>query len=309
MRKLFTLFLFALLASQAFCQEPGLTHSDSLASVKDTSYWKKTLKVGFNLNQASFSENWKGGGVNSLAYMAFLNATVDYEKDRITFNNLLELQYGSINNKNSGYFKNVDRIYFDSKLGYKIVTEWNAFVAVNYLTQFYEGLLTKNVNGKDTNYYVSNFMAPGYLTESIGVEYKPVDWFFLRFGTGAFRQTFVSANAIDLEQTKRYGVDPDKNFRNEFALMFQAGINKDLHPNINLKSRYLAFANYELSKEAKAAGLTYFDYIDHRLDVTITAKITKYISTTLSGTLLYDYDQDKNTQYTQSLGLGVLLTL
>ena len=47
-------------------------------------------------------------------------------------------------------------------------------------------------------------------------------------------------------------------------------------------------------------------YIVSRLDVSITAKVNKYISTNLNGVLLYDFDQDKDVQYSQVISLGVL---
>lgn len=283
-------------------------HAQDIPVVKDTSYWKHAAKIGFNITQASFSENWKGGGVNSVSYLAFLNATVDYAKDKVSFNNLLDLQYGSVNNKNMGYFKNADRIFFDSKVGYQFVKNWNLFASVNFLTQFYTGYATKKLTDKDTIVYVSDFMAPGYLTEAIGVEYKPVPWFYVRFGTGAAKQTFLTAKNIDLVETKNYGVDPGKSFRNEFAFMLQSGIDKDLNRSINLKAVYIAFANYNMPQAAKDRGITWFDYIDHRLNATLTAKITKYLSTSLTGQLVYDYDQDANVQYSQALALGVLVT-
>ncbi|MBC7388674.1 MAG: DUF3078 domain-containing protein [Opitutaceae bacterium] len=289
--------------------DPAASFTPSPAPKIDSNSWKKAFKLGLNMNQASFSDNWKGGGVSSIAYMAFFNGTVDYAFERLSFNNLIDLQFGSVNNKNSGFFKNVDKIYFDSKVGYAIAKHWNIYAAVNFQTQFYEGYTIKSNKNGDTSLYISNFMSPGYLTESVGFEYKPVTWFFARFGTGTLRQTFVTARNIDFSETKNYGVDSGKSVRNEVAFMLQMGLDKDLSKNINFKARYMGFANYMLPKQVKDnTNITFFDYIDHRFDATLTAKITKYISTNVNATLLYDYDQDSNVQIAQSLGLGVLIT-
>ena len=288
--------------------DPAASFTPSIAPKIDSNHWKKAFKLGLNMNQASFSSNWKGGGISSIAYMAFLNGTVDYAFEKVSFNNLLDLQFGAVNNKNSGFFKNVDKIYFDSKLGYALSKHWNLYVAVNFQTQFYEGYVIKSVNKSDTSLYISNFMSPGYLTESFGLEYKPVTWLYVRFGTGTMRQTFVTAKNIDQAETKNYGVDSGKTVRNEVAFMLQIGLDKDLTKNINFKARYMGFANYMVPKTARNRGITFFDYIDHRLDATLTAKITKYISTNVNATVLYDYDQDNGPQIAQSLGLGVLIT-
>lgn len=322
MKKAFTsaMLLFSL---STFAQEtPGAAPASppppvaiptvAIAPVKDTSYWKKTLKAGINLNQASFSDNWKGGGVNSISYMAFVSATADYAKEKLSFNNLFDLRFGSISNKNTGFVKNVDRIYADTKLGYSLSKNWSMFASFNFLSQFYDGQLVTKRAGRDTSVYVSNFMAPGYLTEAIGLEYKPVTYFFIRFSPGAFRQTIVTAKNIDPIETKYYGVEVynGKTVRNEVALLqILAAFNKDIAKNINLKWQYTGFANYERPKLIKeTTNITWFDYIDHRFDATLTAKVTKYITTSLNTTLIYDYDQDKDVQFAQSLGLGIQFT-
>lgn len=76
-----------------------------------------------------------------------------------------------------------------------------------------------------------------------------------------------------------------------------ANLDTDLSENLNLKSRYMMFANYETLK---------WDTIDHRLDITITAKISDIINVTLTGRSLYDLDQDPGIQYSQGLALGIL---
>lgn len=81
------------------------------------------------------------------------------------------------------------------------------------------------------------------------------------------------------------------------AMQIFASLDKDLSENLNLKSRYALFANYETLA---------FDAIDHRLDVTLTAKITDIINVTLTGIALYDLDQDPGVQYSQALALGIL---
>src|SRR4051812_1891438 len=44
-------------------------------------YWKTKTGVGININQAAFSDNWKGGGVNSLAIGGLINYKAEYSKE------------------------------------------------------------------------------------------------------------------------------------------------------------------------------------------------------------------------------------
>jgi hypothetical protein len=63
-----------------------------------TSYWKKAFKTGLNINQASFSDNWKAGGVNSIGLTSFLNYKANYKKEKVSWDNEIGLSYGFVNN-------------------------------------------------------------------------------------------------------------------------------------------------------------------------------------------------------------------
>jgi hypothetical protein len=265
---------------------------------KDTSYWKKALQTGINLNQASFSDNWKGGGNNSIAIGLFFNGKVDYLKDRVSFNSDLQLQYGIIKNAGQSQRKNIDRIFFDSKLGYNFAKNCNFYLSLNYLSQFDIGYIyTKDSVGNEIKTTISKFMSPGYLTEAIGIEWKPKPYFWLRMGAGTIRQTFVLDTALHNADAKNYGVPIGKKMRNELAFQLIASFDKDIVKNLNLKLRYSAFAGYE---DLKA--------IDNRIDLTLTAKINKYINVNLSGIGLYDQDQDYKFQYSEAIAIGFLYT-
>ncbi len=55
------------------------------------------------------------------------------------------------------------------------------------------------------------------------------------------------------------------------------------------------YANYETLK---------LKTIDHRVDLTLTAKVNRFITVGLSGILLYDFDQDSGAQVSQAFNLG-----
>lgn len=265
------------------------------AQTDTTSNWKRSFSSGLNFNQASFSDNWKGGGVNSIALGAFLNARANYESDEISFTNELDLLYGIQKNKDQSARKTTDRIFFDSKLGYKLSPVWSAFVSINFLSQFDLGYRYTDSLGEERRELISKFFSPAYLTSSLGFEYKPVEYFWMRFGVGTFRQTFVGDKNIYRDEPLNYGVPIGKRVRNELALQYIANFDKDIAQNLNLKARFTAFANYET-----------LDAIDTRLDMILTAKINRFINVNLTGTALYDQDMDYKIQYSQSLALGIL---
>jgi len=142
---------------------------------QDTSYWKKKTEFGVNLNQGSFSSNWTGGAVSSVAFGIYLNALGEYKKGKDSWRNDFQAQYGIVRNKGQQSRKSVDRLFFDTKYGRQIADKWSLIANANFLSQFTPGYEYKETSsaGQETN-KISGFFSPAYITEAIGVEYKPV---------------------------------------------------------------------------------------------------------------------------------------
>ncbi|GAB3169792.1 DUF3078 domain-containing protein [Telluribacter humicola] len=268
---------------------------------KDTS-WKFKTEYGANLNQGSFSTNWTGGGVNSVALGLFFNTVIEYKKDDESWRNELQTQYGIVKNRGQASRKNVDRIFFDTKYSRRMSKYWNFVGNVNLLTQFAPGYVyEEDLDGDLIQRRVSGFFAPAYITESVGLEYKPVPYFFITFSPGAVRQTIVADKElyINTPDQRNYGVPIGQTMRTELALMqIVANFKKDIATNVNLSFRYLLFANY------RNLGA-----MDNRLDATLTAKVNKYINVNLGAIIVYDEDQSYQIQYAQSLALGFIYRL
>jgi hypothetical protein len=264
----------------------------------DTTYWRKSFSLGINLNQAAFSSNWKAGGVNSIAIGAFANGQANYLRDRVSWDNAMELQYGLIKNAGQEMRKSLDRIFLDSKYGYRLSPVWNAFASVNFISQFARGY-QYDADAAGNDLLISNIFAPAFLTFALGFEYKPVPWFSLRLSPFAPRFTFLSDQSVrPTPDAVAYGVPVGKSVRTEWlAAQVQAELEKDLAENLRLKVSYLAYANYETLA---------LNTVDHRLIVNLTAKVNRFMSVNLTGNMLYDRDQDLSVQYSQSLALGIL---
>lgn len=274
-----------------------------MAQIPDTrlslkvNYWRNWVTVGINLNQAAFSDNWKGGGVNSVALGGNFDWKADYTKNDFNYVSEVIFDYGKVKNKNQLQKKSADRIYWDNKVGLKFSKNWSFFASVNFQSQFDNGFSYKTVDGVEQATLISRFMSPGYLTESLGFEYKPDKSFSLRIGTGTARQTFVLDTTLfgNTPGSKNYGVERGKRFRNELAFQLVANIDKDIMPNLNLKALYNMFANYET-----------LNNIDQRLDLTLTARVNRVINVKLVGVVLYDDDADGKIQASQTMALGVV---
>jgi hypothetical protein len=288
MKIIFTLFLSILFFGQAFAQE------DTLLTAQDTSYWLKEIQGGLNLNQASFSGNWQGGGVNSVALGFYLNGRANYAKDKFSWDNTMDFIYGIVKNKGEEGRKSNDRIFLDSKIGYQINSKWNYFFAVNFLSQFAPGY---EFPEDAERVLISKFANPAYFTTSLGIEYKPNDEFSLRLSPFSPRWTFVTDTNLYLNVPNNYGVEIGETVRTEWlAFSLMADYNKKLSENLSLMLRYQMYANYETFE---------FDAIDHRLDFGLTAKVSNLVNVSLTSLMIYDLDQDNKIQFSQGLALGI----
>jgi hypothetical protein len=265
------------------------------------SYWKKVITFGLNFSQSAFSNNYAAGGVNAVALGTNFDYKTEYNKAPFSYASELNLIYGVSKNKGQSKRKTNDRIYFDNKLASQLSKHWYIFGSLTFESQFDKGF---NYNYTDPATgivstepkLISNFMAPGYLTEALGFEYKPTGYFDLRLGTGTARQTFVLDKTIIRYQPDNYGVDSLHTVKNDLAFQLVALFDKDIMKNMHLNVRYALFIPYGKP----------LDYVTHRVDMVLAARVNRLINVTINGTMLYDKTTAKDVQATEGLALGVL---
>ena len=273
-----------------------------LAAPAPAPVWRQSLKTGLGLNESLLSSNWRGGGVSTIGFNALANARANRKLGVHSFDNEADFLFAFSQTKGLGYRKGQDRLYLDTKYGRAISSQWDMFVSLNLLTQFAPGY-KYDAAGLDRAQPVSDFFAPGFVTAAYGFEYHPVPYFKLRLSPFAPRLTVVNrANRfVAVLGDTPYGVNPGHSTRFEvLAAQILADFDKNISPNVNLKARYVLFANYR--------NLT-LQQIDHRLDFGGEAKVGKYVNVGLTAIGLYDYDQDHGVQYSQGLTIGVAYTV
>lgn len=261
------------------------------------SYWRKAITFGLNFNQAAFTNNYAAGGVSSIAIGSTFIYHTEYNKAPFSYVSELNLQYGKSKSKGVGSRKTNDRIFWDNKLATQMSKHWFFFGSLSFESQFDKGY-NYDPNNQLPPTQISNFMAPGYLTESVGFEYKPVSYFDLRLGTGTARQTFVLDDKVFApDQTDAYGVKRGSTIRNDIAFQAVAIFDKDIAQNMHLNTRYEMFVPYGQP----------LSYTRHRVDAVLAAKVNRLINVSLNGTLLFDKNTGINSvQGTEGLALGVL---
>lgn len=236
-------------------------------------------------------------GVNSISVGFLFDHKSEFIKEDKSFVTQLALQYGKVKNKDQSARKSNDRIFWDNKAALRFSKNWSFFASLAVETQFDVGYAySRNDLGEEVRSEpISNFMAPGYITESFGLEFKPESSFSLRLGTGTARQTLILDKRIVSSTESRFGVEPGKRFKNELAFQVVGNLDKDLSSNLNLKARYAFFANYEELNKAS-----------HRLDATMTARVSRVINVSLNTVVWYDKNVASDVQLSENLALGIM---
>lgn len=280
--------------------------------------WQLGGIVSINGQQVSLT-NWAAGGNNSVSIGSLLNLFAKYKKGKATWDSNLDLAYGLIKQgTNKTWWKNDDRIQFNSKFGYKAFDHLFYSALVDFRTQF-----SKGYNYPNDSVYISKFLSPAYALGAIGVDYKPNEnfSFFLSPVTGKF--TFV--NDAGLARTGAFGVQKEISYydsvkhdivitqkylthREEFGAYFKMQFQTKLMENITFQTVLELFSNYLHNPQN----------VDVNWTTLTTFKVNKLISATLATQLIYDDDikvlrnvgENKGTtgpdvQFKQVLSLGL----
>ena len=189
MKKITGFFILSFLSITSFSQDAIIRklQTESLRSVKkdmnDTSW--KTWKLGglysISAGQGSLS-NWAAGGDDfSLTVSTSLNLFSFYKKNKHSWDNALDINFGYIKTTSLGSRKNDDRFDLLSKYGYSLNSKLNLATLTNLRSQFFLGYAYKD----DSKTFASAFLSPAYLIISQGLDYKP-DKKFIHFSFAGY---------------------------------------------------------------------------------------------------------------------------
>ena len=249
----------------------------------DTTYWTSGGFVALTFSNVTLSESWAAGGAENVSVNAATGLFANYAKARTTWENSLDMGYGVINQDNQGFEKSDDKINLVTKYGYQIKngnSKWYFSGLLDFRTQFAIGEdVVESSTGADSTITISDFMAPGYLTVGLGIDYKPNKVLSFNYIPLTGKFTFVNNQA--LSDQGAYGVDPGKQSRAELGSFLRIKYKDEVMKNVNLESRLELFTNYVES----------FGTIDVNWQNTVVMKINKVLSANLFTHLLYDEDR------------------
>jgi Protein of unknown function (DUF3078) len=273
-------------------------------TVKKDTAWHIGGIINIAFSQMSFT-NWAAGGQNSIGLVSLAAVYANYKKDKISWLNSLDLEYGFQKVDNSPFQKTTDKIEATSNLGYTIFKNTIAGFLVNFKSQFAPGYQFPNDSS-----LLSDFMAPGYLTIAAGLTYTPNKNLSVFISPATLRYTFVENQILSDEGA--YGVTPGQKYLVQAGAYFKGNYSATVCKGVTVCTNLELFSNYLNEPEDIVVDWTNF----------IQLKVNKFLSVTINTELIYDnntlipiYAKENNvevlvgkgprTQFKELSGLGL----
>ncbi|MEW6468599.1 MAG: DUF3078 domain-containing protein [Bacteroidota bacterium] len=256
---------------------------DTLLTAADTA-WKSGGQAGVNFTQSQFS-NWAAGGQNSLSAALLANLFAKYELGPRSWETVLDAGYGFLRQNGDPFRKSDDRLELTTKFGYKWSKNWSYSFLTNFRSQF-----TKGYEQPSDTFPVSDFLAPGYLVIALGADYRPNENLSLFLSPLTSKVTFVTDQR--LADLGKYGMKPavydsagnlisrGETVRYEFGAYLTLKFRKEIVKNVTFSTKLDLFSNY----------LVKFGNIDVNWDCLLAMKVNKYLSASITTSLIYDDD-------------------
>jgi hypothetical protein len=242
--------------------------------------WKEKVVGNLNLTQNQF-DNWTAGGENSCSWQLELLADFTEDQEKYNWANSGKVSYGRARLGDQEARKAADEIKLESVFSYKLNEILNPYASLTALTQFTAGY----DYGVEPKVKTSNFLDPGYFTQSIGILYKPND-----------------------ELKTRLGPSVKETVTDKYADLYAAGekfrvqVGAESVTDLSLKMSELILFT---SKLQLFSTLNRFDAVDVDWDNLFSAKISEYINVSLNIRLFYDKDITAKRQLKQTLAVGL----
>ncbi len=199
---------------------------------------------------------------------------------------LYKFAFGQTRLGAEGLRKADDMIDLGSVLTYKFDSYVNPYVSATLKSQFAVGY---NYNSLGIGTPVSQFFDPAYLTQTAGAGFQPIHEIKTRLGIGL--------REIITNQFRQYTTN------NEWASV-DGGLESVTEVNWQIEDNILFTTQLSLFEPFKTMGVVVV-----RDNSSVTAKVSKYVTTILNVQLINEKHVDPRTQVKETLALGLSYTI
>lgn len=307
-------------------------------------YWDNSLSTKIDFGQTGLF-NWAAGGYNSYSLKAYIDGNANYAKDNISWTNRLQLDYGFLYSADKPVLqKSDDRIYLESKFGYKAVDK--LFISAEYSlksqfsntyeyptpsaradgTPLPDGEEYSTADWNKARNLKSGFFSPANMTLGLGLDYNPFNWLTINLAplTGgivfvddprlreSYSMPLVDENSQPISDDAAANGRRYRPARFEFGAQLKVDIKVNVNDNFKYTSQILLFSNY--LKNPQNVRVNW----DNRIEW----KLASFFSLMFTTNLIYDdtvmiskVEKDGTTtnhqrvQFKESLSFGFVYTI
>ena len=270
--------------SRIDAQQLAMPVFPTLHKIKDIKIRYSPWKLGVNSSigfTQTYLANWAKGGQSALSTLSEAKGYANYNKNKTKWESYLRLRHGLVGNieeKDDGgnkmvLQKNDDLFEISSRFGKSAFKKWYYSSEINFKTQLFNGY--KHPSDSEP---ISAFMAPGYLTFSIGLDYNPSSDLSLFLSPITSKATFVCDTA-KIDPT-RYGLKEGTKSLWEPGFITKISYKATLMEGVDFETKGSLFVNYKQP----------FKKFDFDMESLLTLKVNHRINTKISTHLIYDDD-------------------
>jgi hypothetical protein len=234
--------------------------------------WKLIGNGTVGFTQTALS-NWSKGGESAMALLIMSKYNANYSKEKVKWESSAEFRYGISQTKARGFEKNDDKIEFQSRFGISAFKKWYYSGESNFRTQIANGY-----RYPDMDHPISSFMAPGYLTMSLGLDYKPNKDFSLFLSPFTSKTTYVK-DTVMIAPSK-FGLEPGKKKLWEPGIIVKANWHHIVMENITYDTKVEFFNNYRYT----------FQKFAFEWEQVLIMRVNRFINARVITNVLYDYN-------------------
>jgi hypothetical protein len=286
MRKIVLLVVFSLVASVQLCysQRDVIVAAADKAkggdALVDTLQKSRDWKFGGNFQLAFnqfFASNWVGVGDPYVGLGTLDHIFLSYKKNKFAWKSTLDLDFGMrhiwyADTSRKRNEKTSDKIEFNSQVGYTAGGYWYYTLLLNAYTQMVNGYVNDTV-------LTSMFMTPGYVTLSLGMEYKRTAWSWYISPLAARLNCKLGKDFFDQSV---FGVDSGKRVLPIVGALTRITYNADIVPKVHLNTKLELYYNY-------LGEYAYLRNLATNFEMIWNFSITDWLSVSLKTALFYDY--------------------
>lgn len=290
--------------------------------VPPTPTWTYKGNAGLNFGQSLLGNDWSSayGGNSNLNLQGVAHVEANLKKSRYSWDNSFDGKFGFVKNFddnntgiNTSVAKNADLLQLASKFLYDLQSNnLKIGISATFISQF-----TPTYDLAKSNFLISDFLAPGTLDISPGLEWNPQPYLKIFLAPAMGRMTFVTNDSIITRASEnRFGNDVDQKLRSEVGAKMEIQFEKELVKNLVVRSRAQLFNNWSRPQTQLDAINSSRTNIDINWQTDVFYKLTKNIAIQFGFQTLYDDDvRIKNAlvpggfnsaqfQFRQNFGLG-----